>query len=80
MSVDQPASNQTTIFTKSGLPVSPEREAWAQRQIDLLGIRDHHAFFDIYLDAARRGFPAWRIAQQMQCAPGMVERLGGPPQ
>lgn len=69
---------QTTITTKSGEPVSPEREAWAQHQIDLLGIRKH-PFFEIYLDAARRGFPAWRIAQNMQCPPGIVEHLGGPP-
>jgi hypothetical protein len=65
-------------MTRSGVPVSPAREAWAREQIKLLGI-ERHPFHDIYLDAARRGFPAWRIAQNMQCEPGLVERLGGQP-
>jgi hypothetical protein len=55
--------NAKPVTTRSGLAVSPEREAWAREQIALLGLVDGGPNHDDALDAARRGFPAWRIAQ-----------------
>ena len=71
------AENLTT--TRSGLAISQEREAWARKQVALMGLVDGGPHYDDALDAARRGFPAWRIAQSFGCGRDLIERLGGPP-
>ena len=64
--------------TISGLPVTAEREAWAHLQLAYIGWREGDAQYRDALDAARRGWPAWRIAQAWQLSPALIERLGGP--
>jgi len=66
------------LRTIAGSIVTPEREEFAQHQMLLLGIPPGEAAYEGMLDAARRGWPAWRIAQAYLLSPATVHALGGP--
>lgn len=56
-----------------------EKEEWALRQVNLIGVTPAQGgTYREMLDAARRGWPAWRIAQAWALQPELIYRLGGP--
>lgn len=57
---------------------TPESEGWVRRQMALLGLDPAGPLHAEAQRMAVQGYPAWRIAEALGCAPERVERLGGP--
>ncbi len=55
-----------------------DRQAWANEQVALLGLEQSHPLHKFALQAAERGWPAWRIAQTLRLDESLIEKLGGP--
>jgi len=54
------------------------RAQWTARQIELLGLNPGDKKYPEALQAAERGWAAWRIARELGMDPATVEHLGGP--
>lgn len=52
---------------------------WIEHQMDLLAIKLGDPGYEKMLDAAKRGWPAWRLAQAYGFPDDTIHRLGGPP-
>lgn len=50
----------------------------AEHEAARIGLRDGDPAFETAVEAAMRGWSAWRIAQHLNCSPELIHKLGGP--
>lgn len=50
----------------------------AEAEIARIGITPGERGYAHAIDASERGWPAWRIAQYLQCSEKLIYELGGP--
>lgn len=50
----------------------------AKEEVARIGLQEGDPGYATAVGAAMRGWPAWRIAQHLQCSPELIYKLGGP--